>query len=376
MNDIAKGVHYGGWSLVAGWIVPTAVNVLLFGLFVLPSLHGSGLATLEHVSLGERSAAGAGATVVIGPALSALKVPLYRLLEGYLWPPSVSRWSQRRRLRAKKLLAARLELVSLSQRATPEQPADRARLVQLRSDPRLWPYAKRDLKRTTGQLALLQQRLQRYPVDDSQVAPSRLANAIRRVQEYGYQRYRLDSQALWDELTAAAPKQLSSRIDAARSGVDFFVCLLFGNLGVSAAALSCLGISHAHRLTILVTAGVLIVASPIWYRLAIVMTDDWGLAVRALVNAGRMPLAGALGLKLPRELAREREMWQRYSGFVRTPFQDDRAALLDEFRTDQPSGSSDGSALDASPVVTGQSADPRPYLPAARPDNGHRPGAS
>jgi hypothetical protein len=85
-------------------------------------------------------------------------------------------------------------------------------------------------------------------------------------------------------------------------------------------------------LTLVVTAAVLIVLTPLWYRLARMTTDDWALAVRALVDLGRRPLAESLGLNLPRELDREREMWSLYSQMVLWPYDADRAAELDEFR--------------------------------------------
>jgi hypothetical protein len=181
------------------------------------------------------------------------------------------------------------------------------------------------------QQSLLAEQL-RYPVADEQVTPTRLGNAIRRLEEYAYDRYRLDSQALWYELTAAAPKTLRQQVDNARAGVDFFVCLLYGQLLVAAASLASLGAPHPHDVALAVTAAVLIVLTPVWYQLAWTTTDDWALAVRALVDLGRKPLAENLGLSLPRELDREREMWSRYCQMVLWPYDADRAPDLDEFR--------------------------------------------
>ena len=165
------------------------------------------------------------------------------------------------------------------------------------------------------------------------MAPTRLGNAIRRHEEYGYQRYLLDSQALWYELTGSAPKQLTQQVDAARAGVDFFICLLYGNLLVALIALVTLSANDAHHLTLLVTAAILITASFLWYRLAVVTTDDWALAVRALVDVGREPLAAAVGLDIPKELSEEREMWRRYGRFVKRPYDANRPPNLDEFRS-------------------------------------------
>lgn len=337
MSDIAKGILGAGWSLVAGWILPTAINVLVIGFFVLPSLHGLSLVNdLARATTAERSLAGLGASVVIGLMLSALQAPLYRVLEGYvLWPPRLARRSRSRWMRDKQLLVDRLDLTrlqSLEAHGRLKEPSDKTRLATLAVDPRVQRFAQRDQERTAVQQALLRERLRRYPVDDAQIAPTRLGNAIRRLEEYGYQRYRLDSQALWYELTAVAPKQLSQQVDAARAGVDFFVCLLYGNLLVAVIALASLSVLHPHQSTLLLTAAVMIVLSMLWYRLAVATTDDWALAVRALVDVGRKPLAEALCLHLPGELDQEREMWRRYGRFVRQPYDEHRPARLDEFR--------------------------------------------
>lgn len=53
--------------------------------------------------------------------------------------------------------------------------------------------------------------------------------------------------------------------------------------------------------------------------------------MRALVNAGRKPLADSLGLVLPKELAEERRMWTLVSRFSRIPFHE-RASALDRYR--------------------------------------------
>jgi hypothetical protein len=337
LSDIAKSILGGGWSLVAGWILPTALNVFLFGIFVLPSLHGISLADdLSRASAGQRSLVALAASVVIGLTLSALQVPLYRVLEGYLfWPQWLASKSRARQVHAKELMASRrewLRLRALEAKGTLTRE-DQQKREALTADPRLLRLAKRDEARTKVQRALLAERLRRYPIDDGQIAPTRLGNAIRRHEEYGYQRYRLDSQALWYELTAVAPKELTQQVDAARTGVDFFVCLLYGNLFVALIALMSLSDSNVHFLTLLIASAVLAAISFLWYQLAVVTTDDWALAVRALVDVGRKPLAAALSLNLPQELSREREMWNRYCRSVRRPYDKEHPPDLDEFRT-------------------------------------------
>jgi hypothetical protein len=337
VSDIAKGILSGGWSLVAGWILPTAINALVFGFFILSSLHKiSIVGNVSHAGPTGRSLAVLAVAVVGGLTLNALQAPLYRVLEGYLWPAGIARKRREQQLRAKRFLQDRLEAIrlrTLNEQSRLEDPDDKQRLAELSADPRVNKFAKRDQARTTVQRSLLRERLRRYPVDDAQVAPTRLGNAIRRLEEYGYDRYRLDSQALWYELTAVASKQLSQQVDTARAGVDFFVCLLYGHLLVAAMALASLAAPGSNHTTLLVTAVVLVTLTPVWYRLACGTTDDWAYAVRALVDLGRKPLAESLGLRLPSELNQERKMWRRYSQMVRQPYDADRAAALDEFRS-------------------------------------------
>jgi hypothetical protein len=337
VSDIAKGILGGGWSLIAGWILPTAINVLLLRLFVVPSLRGVTLIEgLTHNGTAESSVIILGVSVVFGLTLSALQTPLYRVLEGYLlWPGPLAKQSRRHQIQKKLDLEGRVDAIRIKGRQAQGRALsleDKKRLEDLVANRRIARFERKDRDRTAVQQALLRERLRRFPVDNDQVAPTRLGNAIRRLEEYGYQRYRLDSQALWYELTASAPKQLSRQVDLARAGVDFFVCLLYGNILVSAIALAALGAYSAKTYMLLPTAISLIVVVPVWYKLAEVATDDWALAVRALVDIGRKSLAEALGLCLPRQLSREREMWSRYSRFVRRPYSDSQVSGLDGFR--------------------------------------------
>lgn len=332
MTDIAKSILTGGWLLVAGWILPTAINVLVFGYFVLPSLSGIPLAHhLEHASAQEQALAVLAVSAVAGLVLNAVQRPFYRVLEGYLlWPGWLARRRRDHYVKVKNVLQKRIYAIYYRGLKNPDDQ-DRAELARLEADPDVSKYARKDRDLTDLQSALRAES-DRYPADISQVAPTRLGNAIRRLETYGSDRFRLDSQVLWYELTAAAPKELSRQIDQAQAAVDFFVCLLYGHVLALVIALASLGAAHAHSLVLLVTAAVLAALLPLWYWLAWMNTDNWAFSVRALVDLGRKPLAEGLSLRLPRELTQEREMWLRYSQFVREPYSEAYAGYLDEFR--------------------------------------------
>ena len=233
-------------------------------------------------------------------------------------------------MKSKRIRQKRLAAVYYRRLENPT-PEDKEQLAKLEADSEVSSFIKRDKDLTAVQDALLRESA-RFPADKNQVAPTRLGNAIRRFETYGLDRYQLDSQVLWYELTAAAPKQLSREIDTARAGVDFFVCLLYGQLLVAVVALASLGVHHSHYLVLLLTAAVLVGLTLIWYRLAWINTDDWALAVRALVNLGRKPLAESLGLRLPQKLECERKMWHLYCQMVLEPYDEEYVEVLDDFR--------------------------------------------
>jgi hypothetical protein len=346
MGDIVKGVLGGGRFLLVGWLLPSALNLVLFGLVVAPQLGDARrLRAAAPVEKGVTLLVGA---VVLGLLLAAAQTPLYRLLEGYLgWRPAGSqprRWwrspiaaaldaSCDRQLRRKQILLGRLDLIELSglEAAGMLREELRDRLAEVRSDPRLQRYAESDPRRTASQLGLLRERVRRYPVSDSQVVPTRLGNAIRRLEEYGYDRFRLDSQSLWYELLTVAPSEARKQIEQARTTVDFLVCLLYGNLLVALSAAVGAFTAGVRWPNLLGLAVLLVLLAVWWYRMAVVATDDWAAATRALVNVGRKPLAAELGLRMPSSLTEERRMWAAVSRLSARPF-DSRSAEGDTYR--------------------------------------------
>ncbi|MHB6910151.1 hypothetical protein [Streptomyces sp. CB02959] len=305
MGDIAKGVLGGGWALVVGWVLPAALNLAVFFFAVVPSLRCT--AAIERVwpsSANQTALLLLCSAVAFGIVLSALQTPLYRILEGYLlWPRGAyDRGCRRQRARKQRIA----DLI-----ACPEG-------------------------RTPVQRALLNEQLARYPADDDQLAPTRLGNAIRRFEEYGHNRFRLDTQVLWNELSAAAPVQAHRQVETARTSVDFFVALLYGHGTVAALALLALPSAGAERPLLIVTAIALCALIPLWYRSAVYATDEWAAAVRAMVNLGRKPLADALGLVLPQRLAEERTMWQLVTRMSRRPYRDAADTAFAPYRAAPP----------------------------------------
>ena len=302
MTNILAGLTAGGWPFLVGWVFPSAIFVSLGAFFLFPSLANFALAKdILSLSTSQRIVIVAFVSIGLGVLLSAAQTPLYTLLEGYYWP----RRLQNRRIR--KYLA---EKHGLKERAD----------------------------RTNGiEQGLLYERYNRFPQDDDQVAPSRLANRLRTLETYGASRFGLDSQILWSEVSALAPEALRTDHDRARATVDFFVSMIylsvvFGLLSLTTAWQT----TQGNRLALAIVGLIALLATLPWYKLAIRSTDYWASTVQALVNIGRKGLASALDLQLPKTLDDEREMWTAVSQIVYYGYRTDLAKQLDRFRAHDP----------------------------------------
>jgi hypothetical protein len=346
MSEIVKGILSGGLALLAGWILPTALNLLLVGLLVLPSFQDGSLLIDSVAPTGAgKTVLLLGAAVVCGLVLNVLQTPLYRLLEGYLlWPQWAFEKRRQRHVRKKARMAERLALIRVYQdeiasKALSEESnaANRTELERVRQKVEFRRMTRKDQRRSAPQRALLREELRRYPIDDNQVLPTRLGNAIRRFEEYGWNHYRLDSQSLWSRLISVVPDSVRKQVETAQLGVDFFVCLLYGHIAVAIAAMGVIAMEGVDNWTLLAAVVVPLALVPVWYRLAVATTDQWAVAVQALVDLGRQPLATALGLIMPMTIEDERTMWERVSRFSSREYDFERGKLLSEFRA-KPQG--------------------------------------
>ena len=153
MSDILKGLTGGGWVFLYAWIFPSAIALGALWFIVFPAVPGlpiiSDIAVLDAVQGGILAAFSA---VAIGLILSAISTPLYRLLEGYSWPKACRKWGVERQRKRKQCLEAKEAGVG-------------------------WEEGLRIEK------------LRRFPVDDCEIAPTRLGNALRAFETYGKNRF-------------------------------------------------------------------------------------------------------------------------------------------------------------------------------------------
>lgn len=314
MSDLLKGLT-GGWAAFYAWIFPSALALGAFWLFVFPQMDAS---VREHFGalLGtQQGVIFVAGSAALGLTLNALSTPLYRVLEGYYWPRT---WSQH------------------------YVQKERERKLRLQTEyDRLQNEFKNDPSGCGWILGLKFEELARFPLEDSQIAPTRLGNALRAFETYGSARFNLDSQSFWQELCSVVPKYLQDELDRSRGNVDLFVALFYLSalLGLTSFTVF---VSEEVGPGVLVAAIAAFGSMFLWYRMAVVSTSYQAVTVRALVNTGRVKLAEALGLQIPTSIDEEREMWRLAGSLVAYGYSGD-AQDLDRYRKQQ--GSMDSTAL-------------------------------
>jgi hypothetical protein len=235
--------------------------------------------------------------------LNGLSTVLYRVLEGYYLGHGLL-W---RRLRERQ--AARYDRL-------------RGRLDE----------AKNSAPKDRVLEGLLRERLQRFPADSEQLGPTSFANALRAIETFGWDRYRLDSQTLWSELTAVSTDGLRAEEEAARTPINFSVSMLYLSVLTSGVCLAAL-FATGWTTSVAIVGALGLALVPAWYRLAILNTRYLSSVVQAMVNIGRVELAKKFGLSLPDKLEEERDMWERLFWFVYEPFDGKFVADLNAYRS-------------------------------------------
>lgn len=279
------------------WIFPSSLVLGACWLLVFPAYISLTVAKdIAVLDSAERGGLFVFTAVALGLVLSSISTTLYRLLEGYTWPEGLRKWGVYRQKARKYKIQARVK------------------------------------EKEGWSQGLVLEKLRRFPIDESEIAPTKLGNALRAFETYGVDRFGMDSQTLWTELYAVVPQSLQLEIDRARSLVDFFVALVYLTLGF--AVVSFIGGLIEPDLKIRCWASGLIALflAMAWYDFAVLSTSYWHTTVQALVNIGRTKLAEAMGLQLPSSLEEERRMWSLVTQFVYYGYDSDRDTQLDEFR--------------------------------------------
>jgi len=295
MTDILQGLVSGGLPFLFAWVLPSAIAVSAFALEIFPlAKHLAVLEAISGMSGASQALVMAFVAVAIALIMNAVDTPLYRVVEGYVWPGGLQNWGSKRQL---------------SKRCHLETKTDRRHEG--------W---RRDL---------LDERLQRYPAGDD-LAPTALGNALKAFEGYALDHFNLNSQLLWVDLYGVVGDETRAEYERSRAAVDFFVATfylsaLYGVISLAAGIVT-------GKWAAAIGAGIAFALMPAWYRLAVQSTSYWAKATKALVDLGRKPLADQLGLRLPSTTDAERRMWGIVNAFVYYKYEDEAGKALDPFR--------------------------------------------
>jgi hypothetical protein len=230
--------------------------------------------------------------------LLILNHPLYRFLEGYMFPGRLAEWLKTRnrrdlqsRLREIRALYDKWAELGCEFSEFPEGD----RYKTLRSDLVKW-----------------------MPPLESDILPTRFGNAIRAFEVYPSELYGADIGVIWPRLTSVMPTAFGEQIEDVRSQIDFLVnCCLFS------ATIAFLGFSRTiysatwqdlHTIVgwFLWAAGGAI-ATCLFYRLAVTRVPAWGDLVRSAFDCYLPALAEQLGFEVPPTEAKLRTFWWTFS---------------------------------------------------------------
>lgn len=304
MGDLVKSFTAGFSRFALTWLLPSGAFLLAIWLLLAPRWGISrSLVAIDNWAGAVGSAVVLALISVITTLVFSLaSLPVYRLLEGYSLPHPVRRaWTRRQLVRKRRLSVIATKLSSAASQAN-------ARAVCL-------------------------EQLSQYPQADSLILPTRLGNAYKALESYGYEQFGLDSQSLWYELQAVSSERLRQDSDDARASVDFFISftVYLGIYSILALATFALTISSGAVDYVAIISGALAVPLSRWsYLSAVRNTTDWRWSVQALVHVNRKALADALGYRVPTSLKAERELWQAWSAMANR--RDQSLARLDRLR--------------------------------------------
>lgn len=255
------------------------------------------------------------ASVVTGLCLHPLTYSFTQVLEGYwgvgrlrlLLTEHHVRRHRRRIFRLHDMLRTAEEAwigpVEIPETATPDEKSRlhgqavelaKARLSRPQGDPLLRPFLEREAARIE---------LDAYPTQANRVLPTRLGNALRRMEDSAGVQYGLDAITVAPHLAMTADPGHHASVSGARESLDLLVNLCV--VGMSGCVISLVlladdGLSVAFALAPFSLAWVA-------YRGAVGAAQEFGATVAAMIDLSRFGLYDALRLPQPESTAAEAE---------------------------------------------------------------------
>jgi len=254
----------------------------------------------------------------LGMLLLAFNTLIVKFFEGaYKWQqktlfrPWMSANQARCRQRYGKLVMLRQEYTNqLARAASPAAEAERADALNKITGLRLQIQQENDRLEQIEAMPSLPYRLER-------IRPTALGNTFALMEEYPYDRYGIDSVAIWPRLQPLLPDAVKSSIANQKLLLDFLLNLvtLSGILGVEGIAL---GLARVPVQFALIGAGIgSLVAAWLLYRASVSVTATMGLFVTGAFDFYRGLVLDKFGLAQPDSVEDEQFVWLKLESFLR-----------------------------------------------------------
>lgn len=303
----------------------TVIAFFVFGPIIPPAVHDRLERTLEP--LDQPGLIILLLAVIIGFSLYSLNIYLYKLMEGYYILrhfPALRRYQQRKAF--KTYFQIKL-LEKLGERVAARDPIQYEKLRQ-----QLYQISAR------YQLA--------YPTALELIMPTRFGNALRAMESYPRERYRMDAVLLWPRLIWVIPPEYHNMIDQSNNSMAFLVNCSFLSLGLAFASglavvyqrfllhlaqdgrtewlyfvtidISQDGMDKYQQNCYLYLVGILVmmVLFVLFYRAAIPIATQYGNLVRSAFDLFRWKLVKDMHLGRPALYDDELRLWDNLSFFI------------------------------------------------------------
>ncbi|USU18838.1 hypothetical protein [Paraburkholderia fungorum] len=250
--------------------------------------------------------------------LMVLNSPIYKVLEGYVWPLRRRYWTkgqctaQSEKRKEINTLREALRVAKNNAERLGRDP-DQAKEYEIAETTRL--SIRRKLFPAEEQFS------RKFPPEERHVLATSFGNALRAFESYSTEMYGADSIYLWPRLLAVIPHDYQSVIADARAYVDFFVglvlvaCITGISTLVRALYLWLFHLPLPAALIMSLLLATVVAALVAWgaYQLAIVSARRWGDVVKSAFDLYLPALAQSLGYVLPESSEGQRRFWKKWS---------------------------------------------------------------
>jgi hypothetical protein len=182
-----------------------------------------------------------------------------------------------------------------------------------------------------------------FPREEQFILPLQLGNALRAGETYGWTQYGLSTPNFWFHLTSIAEDETRGSLEQLRSQLDQLVAWTWLSMGSLLGAAAVFAFTWGW--TYLLLAVAFGAVAHLFYRQSVASAGVYSACLCHLVDCLRGSLAEALGLRLPADIAKERELWRAVNDYATFgdgwPQTDEWIRAIEAWRVERGAGESE-----------------------------------